>query len=98
MVFLSPPAGPSVTPSGTSTQRVAANLALLSKASERVRRTAAAAIEDLCERLVHRCGENSGEGGYKASGLSFGRGGASFSTRVEAQRVCSSIDRFGHPR
>lgn len=54
------------TPNGVSTQRVAANLVLLSTVSERVRRTAAAAIEDLCERLIHRYGENLGEAGYNA--------------------------------
>jgi hypothetical protein len=54
------------TPNGVSTQRVAANLVLLSTVSERVRRTAAAVIEDLCERLIHRYGENLGEDGYNA--------------------------------
>jgi hypothetical protein len=54
------------TPNGVSTQRVAANLVLLSTTSDRTRRTAAAAIEDLCERLIHRYGENLGEAGYKA--------------------------------
>ncbi len=63
------------TPAGASTQRVAANLVLLSKASERVRRTTAAAIEDLCERLVHRYGENLGEGGYKAWASLLGEAG-----------------------
>jgi putative tryptophan/tyrosine transport system substrate-binding protein len=63
------------TPTGASPQRVAANLVLLSKASERVRRTAAAAIEDLCERLVHRYGENLGEGGYKAWASLLGEAG-----------------------
>ncbi len=55
-----------VTANGVSTQRVAANLVLLSRLSERVRHTAAAAIEDLCERLIHRYGENLGEAGYNA--------------------------------
>jgi hypothetical protein len=63
------------TPTGASPQRVAANLVLLSKASERVRRTAAAAIEDLCEGLVHRYGENLGEGGYKAWASLLGEAG-----------------------
>jgi len=54
------------TPNGVSTQRVAANLVLLSTVSERVRRTAAVAIEDLSERLIHRYGENLGEAGYNA--------------------------------
>jgi hypothetical protein len=53
-------------PTGAPTQRVAANLVFLSKGSDRVRETAATAIEDLCERLIHRYGENLGEGGYKA--------------------------------
>jgi hypothetical protein len=54
------------TPTGAPTQRVVANLVLLSQGSDRVRETAAAAIEDLCERLIHRFGENLGEAGYKA--------------------------------
>lgn len=54
------------TPNGVSTRRVAANLVLLSTVSEQVRRTAATAIEDLCERLIHRYGENLGEAGYNA--------------------------------
>jgi GTPase-associated protein 1, N-terminal domain type 1 len=56
------------TPTGASTQRVAANLVFLSKGSDRLRETAATAIEDLCERLIHRYGENLGEAGYKAWG------------------------------
>ena len=54
------------TPNGASTQRVAANLVLLSGVSQPVRRTAVAAIEDLCDRLIHRYGENLGEAGYRA--------------------------------
>jgi hypothetical protein len=63
------------TPTGASTQRIAANLVLLSSGSERVRRTVAAAIEDLCERLVHRYGENLGEAGYKAWASLLGEAG-----------------------
>lgn len=54
------------TPTGASTQRVAANLVLLSEGCERVQHAAATAIEDLCDRLTHRHGENLGEAGYKA--------------------------------
>jgi hypothetical protein len=54
------------TPNGVSTQRLAANLVLLSTVSERVRRTAAAAIEDLCDRLVRRYGESLCEVAYNA--------------------------------
>jgi hypothetical protein len=54
------------TPNGVATQRVAANLVFLSTVSERVKHTAAAAIDDLCERLIHRYGENLGEAGYNA--------------------------------
>lgn len=56
------------TPNGVFTQRVAANLVLLSTVSERVRRSAAVAIEDLSERLIRRYGENLGEAGYSAWG------------------------------
>lgn len=54
------------TPTGASTRRVAANVVLLSQGSERTRNAAATAIEDLCDRLIHRYGENLGEAGYKA--------------------------------
>jgi hypothetical protein len=54
------------TPPAAPTQRVAANLVLLSHGSERVRQAAAAAIEDLCERLIHRFGKNLGEAGFRA--------------------------------
>ncbi|MCS3727226.1 hypothetical protein [Bradyrhizobium betae] len=54
------------TPNGAPTQRISANLVLFSTLSEAVRRTAAAAIEDLCDRLIHRYGENLGEAGYNA--------------------------------
>lgn len=46
------------TPTGAPTQRVAANLVFLSKGSDRIRETAAVAIEELCERLIHRYGES----------------------------------------
>jgi hypothetical protein len=54
------------TPTGASTQRVAANLVLLSQGSEHIRHASSTAIEDLCDRLIHRYGENLGEAGYKA--------------------------------
>lgn len=54
------------TANGTSTLRVAANLVLLNTASEAVRGAVVSAIEELCERLIHRYGENLGEAGYAA--------------------------------
>lgn len=55
-----------VTPTTAPTQRVTANLVLLSRGSERIRHAASAAIEDLCDRLIHRYRENLGEAGYRA--------------------------------
>jgi hypothetical protein len=63
------------TPTTGSTQRVAANLVLLSQGSERVRQASAKAIEDLCDRLNHRYGENLGEAGYKAWALLLSQAG-----------------------
>jgi GTPase-associated protein 1, N-terminal domain type 1 len=54
------------TPTNAPTERVAANLMFLSQSSDPIRRTIVAGIEELCERLTHRYGENLGDVGYKA--------------------------------
>lgn len=54
----SPPAAPA--------RRVSANLVYLNQGPNELRRAAATAIEDLCERLIHRYGENLGQHGYEA--------------------------------
>jgi hypothetical protein len=54
------------TPTEAQAQRIAANLVMMSQGSERIRHMSATAIEDLCDRLIHRYGENLGVVGYKA--------------------------------
>jgi hypothetical protein len=76
------------TPTGASTQRVAANLILLSEASDPIRHAAATAVEDLCDRLTHRYGENLGEAAYKAwASLLSQAGGVSPAAQLRASLI-----------
>jgi hypothetical protein len=64
------------TPPAAPSWRVAANLMLLSHGPDDLRRAAATAIEDLCDRLIHRYGENLGQHGYGAWALLLSEAGS----------------------